>query len=168
VPGELAGWWSRVGAALIDGLVVSLPAAVVMLGIVALVAGLAGGISIGDGDTGVLVGLLAIVASVILLVTTVFVTALIYAPLTMRRAGAHNGKTWGKQLLGIRVVRMDGEPSTFTSAAIREVAVKFLLFGIVGGLLASIPTLLDLLWPLWDDQNRALHDMLVDTRVVRA
>ena len=30
-----------------------------------------------------------------------------------------------------------------------------------------IPTLLDWLWPLWDDENRALHDMLVSSHVVR-
>ncbi len=48
----------------------------------------------------------------------------------------------------------------------REVAVKALLFAGVGSMLFSVPWLLDVLWPLWDDQRRALHDMLVDTRVV--
>ena len=24
-----------------------------------------------------------------------------------------------------------------------------------------------MLWPLWDDENRALHDFVVDTRVVK-
>jgi len=28
--------------------------------------------------------------------------------------------------------------------------------------------LVDGLWPLWDAQNRAIHDMLAATRVVRA
>jgi hypothetical protein len=28
--------------------------------------------------------------------------------------------------------------------------------------------LLDVLWPLWDDQDRALHDMVVSTHVIRA
>jgi len=23
------------------------------------------------------------------------------------------------------------------------------------------------LWPLWDEENRALHDLIVDTRVVK-
>ena len=29
-------------------------------------------------------------------------------------------------------------------------------------------SLLDDLWPLWDRENRAIHDMLAGTRVVRA
>jgi uncharacterized RDD family membrane protein YckC len=167
VPGELAGWWSRAGASLVDAALVALPAMLVAGAIVALV-GAVGGISFDDDGTGVLVGLVAVALSLLMVVATLFVTALLYAPLTMRRSGARNGQTWGKQLLGVRVVRMSGEPSTFASAAVREVGAKLLLFGVVGALLAWIPTLVDLLWPLWDEENRALHDMLVDTRVVRA
>ncbi len=167
VPGELAGWWSRAGASLVDAALVALPAVLVAGGIVALVAAV-GGISFDDDGTGVLVGLLAVALSLLMVVATLFVTALLYAPLTMRRRGARNGQTWGKQLFGIRVVRMSREPSTFASAAAREVGAKLLLFGAAGALLAWIPTIVDLLWPLWDDENQALHDMLVDTRVVRA
>ena len=167
VPGRLAGWWSRAGAAVIDGLIVSVPAVALIAGIVALLAGPVGALSIEDDETGVLVGVLAVMLSVLLAIAVVFATALIYAPATMRRPGARNGQTWGKQLLGIRVARMSGEPNTFASAAVREVVVKLLLFGFAGGTLASIPTLLDVLWPLWDGENRALHDMVVDTRVIR-
>ena len=28
--------------------------------------------------------------------------------------------------------------------------------------------LIDWLWPLWDDENRALHDFIVNTRTVKA
>lgn len=168
VPGELAGWWSRVGAALIDALVITVPAVALLALVLLLLAGPLGAVTISDSDTGLLVGILVVVVSLLLLMSAIFVTALLYAPLTMRREGSHNGQTWGKQLLGIRVVRMSGEPQTFASAAAREAGVKFLLFGVVGGTLASIPTILDWLWPLWDDGNRALHDMVVDTRVIRA
>jgi uncharacterized RDD family membrane protein YckC len=167
VPGELAGWWSRAGASVVDAALVALPAALVAGGIVALVSA-AGGISFEDDGTGVLVGLLAVALSLLTAAATLFVTALLYAPLTMRRPGARNGQTWGKQLVGIRVIRMSGEPSTLASAAVREAGAKFLLFGVGGALLAWIPTVVDLLWPVWDQENRALHDMLVDTRVVRA
>ena len=168
VPGRLAGWWRRAGASAIDGLVISVPAAALALGVVALLVGAGGGVSIDAEGTGVLVGILAVVASIVLVVGILFVTALLYAPLTMRRPGPRNGQTWGKQLLGIRVIRMSGDAQTFASAATREVAVKFVLFGMVAGALASIPTILDVLWPLWDGQNRALHDMVVDTRVIHA
>ena len=56
---------------------------------------------------------------------------------------------------------------TFGYAMLREVAVKALLFGILSSLTAGLASLLDVLWPLWDDENRALHDFIVDSRVVQ-
>ena len=35
------------------------------------------------------------------------------------------------------------------------------------GSTAGLATLADVLWPLWDEENRALHDLIVDTRVIR-
>jgi uncharacterized RDD family membrane protein YckC len=47
------------------------------------------------------------------------------------------------------------------------VAVKALLFGIASSLTFGLASLLDVLWPLWDEENRALHDLIVDTRVIK-
>jgi len=76
-----------------------------------------------------------------------------------------------------RVVRTDGEPITWSFALTREVLVKELVFwGLPIFLLMAAPPLalvawlvavLNLFWPLWDPQNRALHDRLAKTRVVR-
>ena len=93
---------------------------------------------------------------------------LTYYPLLMMREGQTNGQTLGKQIVGIRVVQDSGEPYTYGPAALREFAIKYLLFGVVGGFFLAIPTLLNYLWPLWDDQNRALHDMLASSHVVQA
>ena len=93
--------------------------------------------------------------------------ALFYAPLLMDREGEHNGQTWGKQALSITVVRDTGQPVELGFAVLREFVVKNLLFGVVGSFFFSIPTLVNYLWPLWDDQNRCLHDMLVKTHVVK-
>jgi uncharacterized RDD family membrane protein YckC len=90
----------------------------------------------------------------------------VYAPVFMMRAGERNGQTPGKQIARIRVVRESGEPLTYGYSLLRELAVKQLLIGSVGAFFLSIPVLLDYLWPLWDDQNRALHDMVAQTRVV--
>ena len=30
----------------------------------------------------------------------------------------------------------------------------------------GVDTLVDVLWPLWDEENRALHDFVVDTRTI--
>ena len=134
-----AGWWSRVGAAIVDMVVILVPA--LILGAVA--AGLA----------------------YLLLLTII---AIIYAPLLMRRPGERNGQTWGKQLFGIRVVRTNGVPMDFTWSAVREPLVKGLGLGIASTIIPLVPYLLDVLWPLWDDENRAVHDMVVGTRVVKA
>ena len=66
------------------------------------------------------------------------------------------------------MVRDTGAEVDFGYAFVREVVVKWLLFGVVGGFFLSIPTLLDWLWPLWEDENRALHDLIVKSHVVRA
>jgi uncharacterized RDD family membrane protein YckC len=95
------------------------------------------------------------------------VVALFYAPVLMAREGPRNGQTWGKQILGITVIRDNGEQIELGFGFLREFVVKNLLFGVIGGFFAGIPTLVDYLWPLWDDENRCLHDMVVSTHVIR-
>jgi uncharacterized RDD family membrane protein YckC len=96
------------------------------------------------------------------------ILSLIYSPLTMMRAGAHNGQTFGKQLMRIRVARLDGRPVTAGTAILRDVVVKnFLIWGL-GSLLFYIPGILSSLWPLWDGQRQAWHDKAVSTIVVDA
>ena len=155
-----AGWWSRVGAALFDLLVISLPAIVLAI----LVFGSVGAAFSADDEFGVLTLILGLIAYVSLL----FAAVILYAPLLMRRPGARNGQTWGKQLVGIRVVRTNGVPMDFTHSAIREALVKGLGLGFASSIIPFIPYLLDALWPLWDDERRAIHDMVVGTRVVDA
>ena len=94
--------------------------------------------------------------------------ALLYAPLLMKRDGPNNGQTWGKQVLGIRAVRDNGQPCDFGSAALREVVFKTSAVGIASSIIPFIPWFLNYFWPLWDDQNRALHDMAASSHVVRA
>ena len=150
----LAGWGSRVGATLLDVLVLLVLAVVLIAPGVVLTAVSEGGAL---GIVLLVVGVLAF-----------FVVSLLYASFFMQRDGEHNGQTLGKQWVGVRVIRVDGQPFGWGGALLRELAIKQLLFGMVGGLFLSIPTVLDWLWPLWDDENRALHDMVASTRVVRA
>ena len=152
----LASWGSRLGAWLIDVLIVATPATIIFLVLVA------GAIGADDSDAGFWVW----VGSAILSALIYALIALIYAPATMARDGAHNGQTWGKQLVGIRVVRDNGEPETFWQAALREVVFKGLVVGIASSILPFIPWFLNYFWPLWDDENRALHDIACSTHVV--
>jgi uncharacterized RDD family membrane protein YckC len=147
---ELATWWSRVGALLLDGLIAFVPWLVVSIPLFVV-----------DTTPSNIVG--GIVFGVGLLFAYVF-----YASVFMARGDAHNGQTPGKQIVGIRVVRDDGDPYGFGSAFVREFLVRQLLFGVVGGLFLGLAQLLDYLWPLWDETNRALHDMIVSSHVVRA
>ena len=57
----------------------------------------------------------------------------------MAREGAHNGQTWGKQIVGIRVVRDNGEPMDFGWSALREIVVKGLLFGVASSIISVHP-----------------------------
>lgn len=147
------------GAYLIDGLVILVPAAILFVLLVGGAIGLSG------NDEDVAVG--AAIGAVILWLLLLAVVYLLYAPMLMRRGGLRNGQTWGKQLLGIRVVRDNGQPYGFGSAALREVVLKFLAVNIASSIIPLIPFLLDYLWPLWDDQHRALHDMAASSHVVR-
>jgi len=150
---ELAGWWSRVGAALIDSIVM-----LALLFLVALpVVGV--GITGDDGSGGVTIG--AIVVAVLLYA----LIALLYAPVLMSR---WNGATIGKRALGIRVMRADGAKLSFGDAVLREVVFKGLVVNIASQLTVGLAGLANFLWPLWDTENRAGHDFMAKTRVVKA
>ena len=152
----LAGWWSRVGAQLIDGLIL-------FAGWIVIMAVFGAIFSVGffaSDETGAA----ALIVGLLLSIVAITIVSLLYAPLMMART---NGKTLGRMATGIRVVRASGESMTFGFAMLREVVVKALLFGIAGSLTAGLANLADWLWPLWDDENRALHDFVVDTRVVQ-
>ncbi len=80
-----------------------------------------------------------------------------------------NGKTLGRMAIGIRVVRANGRPDRLRLrdaargrgqvAAVQRRSASSVTFGLAA--------LLDVLWPLWDEENRALHDMVVDSRVIK-
>jgi uncharacterized RDD family membrane protein YckC len=156
VPGwhgrPLASWGARLAAYLLDALILLVPVIALTVAIVAVAAG-----SDTAGWVTAILGFLAYLVAVFL-----------YAPLLMAREGEHNGQTWGKQALGIRVIRDNGERMNFGWGALREIVVKGLGVGIASSIIPIIPWFLNFFWPLWDDENRALHDMVVSTHVVQA
>jgi uncharacterized RDD family membrane protein YckC len=133
-----AGWWPRVGAALIDGLIVL--ACAVGLGLIGALA---------SADAAYALGAIGYIAAL-----------LFYAPVLLAN---NNGQTWGKRATGVRVIRADSQAIGLGRAFSREVLVKTILFGII-----PVVPLLDALWPLWQDQNKALHDLVAGTRVIAA
>jgi uncharacterized RDD family membrane protein YckC len=133
-----AGWWARVGATIIDGLITL--ACAFALGLVGALA---------SADTAYALGLVGYALAV-----------LFYAPVLL---ATNNGQTWGKQATGVRVICADSEPIGFGRAFTREVLVKAILLGII-----PVVPLINSLWPLWQDQHKALHDLICGTRVIEA
>ena len=134
---ELASWGSRVGAYLIDVMLI-----VIGLFVIGVVFGFfsRGSSSVADAIT-----------------VLAYLVFALYAPLMLAFNG---GQTVGKKALGIAVINEDGRPIGLGRALWREIFSRWLLaITVIGGIL-------DPLWPLWDDQNRALHDFMAKTRVI--
>ena len=148
----LAGWWRRAIAATIDTLIIALIAAGVL---VALGIGFFSADS--EAET-IAVGALSLLALGVMVVVT-----LVYAPVMLWLT---NGKTLGRMAAGTRVVRANGRPMSLAVAAIREVLLKAVVFGLLSQATFGLAWLIDVLWPLIDRENRALHDFGVDTRTV--
>lgn len=68
------------------------------------------------------------------------------------------GATWGRKAAGYRVVDARSlQPIGAGRAVVRYVAT----------VVAAMPCLLGVLWPLWDAERRALHDILMHTRAIQ-
>lgn len=158
----LSGWWARVGAVLVDDIAVLVP------GIVAVLA-------LHQYHVTHYITTAGTVGTTATFHNTWIETLiwLLYATFLLIRGGAHNGQTLGKQSAGIRIVRNDGEPVDFATVFKREWIGKALL----PALLIEVAPLLvlaflaywlvDYLLPLVEPENRALHDLIAGTHVVR-
>lgn len=158
---ELASWWSRVAATLVDWLILLIP----FIPLVFIVFAITGVSFTSGSDEATGAAIVGAILAFFALMLVYTVVALLYAPYFMAK---WDGATPGKRMLGIRVVRAEGLPLTFWYAAYREVVVKYLLFGFASSFSLGIASLVDYLWPLWDSEQRSLHDIIVNTRVVRA
>lgn len=145
-PKQLAEWWPRVGALLLDAVIVS------ALAFVALIAAAIFASIVGASDS--------LGGSVWFLLW--FAVGGGYVCGLMAREGAHNGQTLGKQAANVRVVRDDGRPISLKTAFVRDVLFKV----VVGNITFGIGWIVDSLWPLGERENRALHDLPVHTHVI--
>jgi uncharacterized RDD family membrane protein YckC len=137
---EYAGFWLRVGAYVID-MIVMMVFFILYLVVVGLVGNTAGP------------------GSAVILILTFGYLFLSFAFPILYRTLLHGrfGATLGKMALGLLVVRSDSERITYLRAFGRSFAelLSSFFFG-VGYLLAA-----------FDDEKRALHDHICDTRVIR-
>ena len=153
----LATFLQRLAAYLIDTVLFDLPLLVII--ILALVGIESGGPEPPEdnGD-----GLLRVMIGVMLGILALLVGYAVWWLFALRR-----GQTPGKQLVGIRVVKDDGEPSSWGYTFLREFVIKGLLGGFLSGMTGGIYFAADHLWPLWDRDRQALHDKMIGTLVVQ-
>ncbi len=169
----LAGFWQRVGAYIIDG--------IIQFVILMILGGwwlLYKGIepvwdeitrAVDSGDTSTLENFTAnsinygyVLGFGLLLAAIQFA----YAVFFLSRSGA----TPGKSAMGIsvRLRERPGPLSVAVAAQRTSVQAGLSLLGNIPllGNLFSLAALLDLLWPAWDDKKQALHDKVAKTNVV--
>jgi uncharacterized RDD family membrane protein YckC len=172
----LAGWWQRVGASVLDFLILVLLTAVLTLPLIRDVFSAFGDYfdaSVTAAEEGLpapsstefqgdVAGPFAVIAAVSLALNFVYNVGF----LVWKQA------TPGKMALGLRV-RLRERPELPVGTVLIRWATQSGAPGLLGlipfvGALSGLFTLLDSLWPLWDDKKQAIHDKVARTNVVRA
>lgn len=174
---RLAGWWARAGARIIDAIIVGVLVAV--LGLTVVSPGLVEAYSSWMEDIFASFETMEpgtappempaeIQSGMARLSIFSAVLAVAYEALLLRFFNA----TLGKLALGLRV-RLREQPGQLPWVA----AIVRTLVANVNSVLGWVPfvgvltlpfTLLNYLWPLWDDKKQALHDKAARTNVVKA
>ena len=154
-PPPYASWLQRVGAAILDGLLVGIPAWILdFLGnvvgshpVTCTTYGDGGRVCTGGGLTSggaLLVGLGVLVG--------------IAGALYLLYLEGTTGQTPGKRVLGIKLIReADGQVMGFWWCVLRSIC----------HILDSLPCYLGYLWPLWDDKRQTFADKIMKTVVVK-
>ena len=82
--------------------------------------------------------------------------------------GSEHGQTVGKRLLKIRTIDAGTGGMLGVTRGLGRAGISALLQFISGfSLLLTLPSLLDVLWPLWDPQRQTWHDKAAGSVVVR-
>lgn len=150
---ELASFGQRLGAALIDSLLMT---GVILLVVGALfAAGLAIVTALGGPDEAAAVLVVLLVLGFVVYFALVLVGPLAYLAVT---TASPHGATIGKALVGIEVVDVRNGGRLPRARSWGRAAMYFF---------ASTQVFyLGCLWMLWDEQQRTWHDMVVDSHVI--
>jgi len=157
VGGERAGFGIRLGGWLLDGLLYGLLMSVFVIpGAVLIASSFEDCVTIedeifcpsGSPNGGTIGGGIALIIVGLLLVAFIYVRAL-----------GKTGQTWGRRIVGIKVVgETTGEPIGFGRALGRQLFASFISGQIF---------YLGYLWMLWDDKKQTWHDKVVNSIVVK-
>jgi uncharacterized RDD family membrane protein YckC len=168
---RLSGWWRRVAARVVDGIICQLIAAVVTFPWLARAAGIVSDYFRASFDAAQRGGtpppapldLSAALTPVSLASLLIYMA---YEIVLLTRSGT----TPGRRLVGISVRLRERPGPPPLVAVVRRTVVKE-SGSIVGllpvvGIIGSLFTVVDSLWPLWDPRRQALHDKVAATNVV--
>jgi len=162
-PPHFAGFWLRVAASLIDGLILTIPSGIAGFGIIMMMGGFAALAAkfpqIQDPNQ-LTANLPALVSALLGLIFLLFaVTTIIqWLYFAMMESSSKQG-TIGKIILNVYVTDMNGQRISFGRASGRfftKVGMGFVPFGFVGYILAG-----------FTDRKQALEDFVASTLVMR-
>ncbi len=149
---ELAGRGTRLGAVIIDSLIILVP---LMLAFIPLMMAFgAAGTGAGGADA---LGVGAIIA---IAIGSIGFLALFVVNLVMLH---RTGQTIGKRLLNVKIVRTDGSRAGLT----RIFFLRMFVPGLIGGLpfIGYVFSIVDPLF-IFQESRRCVHDLIADTIVV--
>jgi uncharacterized RDD family membrane protein YckC len=152
----LAGFWQRLGAWLLDGILYGL----VMVPFL-IVGGFLAIVAFSDCDnvdgeircTGDQLDVGSLLAGIAVMFAGVVLVFVLYV-----RAMARTGQPWGAKLAGVKVVRSD----TGAPIGVGRALGRTLFAGFLSGQICY----LGYLWMLWDAKNQTWHDKVTDSVVV--
>lgn len=161
--GVLAGFGSRLGALMLDGVIFTILSLVLAAPFGIFLATqyeteigpctVNGRERLCEAPTDVWIGLLLIALAAWFLLTLVALFFYYIRPI------AKSGQTVGRRMLNIKVVSTDtGEPPTLGGAFVRY---------IIASVASGSVCYLGYLWMLWDDRNQTWHDKVASTVVVQ-
>ena len=104
----------------------------------------------------------AYLLDIVLFLLTVVIGYIIWWLIVLGR-----GQTPGKQIVGIYVVKDNGEASGWGYTFLREFAIKGILVGLIAAFTFEIFWIVDNLWAAWDKDKQTLHDKIIGTLVVQ-
>lgn len=152
-----ASWISRVAASILDSLVAFLVALIpTVIGIVILVQTSETTTTTTDTGTTTTISDTNPLGIVLLLLAGLLALAFGIWNFVFRQG--NRGASVGKSMMGIKVVREADSQVLGAGMAF----LRYLLMTILGN-----ACFVNYLWPLWDEKNRAWHDMIVSSVVVR-
>jgi uncharacterized RDD family membrane protein YckC len=122
-----AGFWIRVVAVILDGIIISIPLPILFL-------------AIGNSDSAASQGIRLVISALYTIILWV-----------------RWGRTIGGRILGLRLVRVDGEPVTYGTAVVRYLMV----------IVSAIAMFIGLIWVGFDKRKQGWMDKAAGTYVIR-